>query len=193
MKRVVVGIVLAMAVAGCSTPLSTREKGALAGGAIGAGTGALIGSQVGHTGTGALVGAGIGAVSGAVIGDAIQGAEQKAQRSAPAASPPTAPPPPPVAVAAPPPVVVKGKPRLIWVPQWGVYLLEGYDVVQYDGVYYYFHGGHWWVAQSYAGPWAVVASPPPGIAKLPRGHLHAKRPGRGTGGCPPGLAKQGRC
>jgi hypothetical protein len=193
MRRLLVGLSIAGLVTGCSGPLTTREKGALAGGAIGAGTGAIIGSQVGHTGPGALIGAGIGAVSGAVIGDAIQGAEQKAaQPVTPAPPPAAAAPPAQVAVAAPPPIVVTGAPRLVWVPQWGLYVMEGYDVVYHDGAYYYFHGGHWWVSQTYTGPWAVVVVPPGTIAKLPRGNLHAHVPARAKG-CPPGLANQGRC
>lgn len=188
--RVAAVAALGVALAACSTPLTTREKGALAGGAIGAGAGAIVGSQVGHTGTGALIGAGVGAVSGAVIGDAIQRAEQREA----AASPPTAPPPPPpVAVAppppppppvaaVPPPVVVQA-PTYIWVPQWGVYVLEGHDIV-YDGrAYYYFYGGQWYIAQTYTGPWAPV-TPPPAFAKLPRGHFHKH--------LPPGLAKKGK-
>ncbi len=72
MVRIVMVLAVAILVASCSTPLSTREKGALAGGAIGAGAGAVIGSTTGHTGTGALIGAGVGAVTGALIGDAMQ-------------------------------------------------------------------------------------------------------------------------
>jgi|GEM_PF-1539631 len=216
MKRIAVTLVAAAVVAaGCSAPLTTREKGALAGGAIGAGTGAIVGSQVGHTGAGALIGAGVGVVSGALIGDAIQGAEQRQAQQAPppvvAAPPPPPPqpvvvappppvvvaPPPPVVVAppqqvvvaAPPPVVVRGKPRLIWVPEWNAYVLEQHDVVYHGNAYYYFHGGHWWIGRSHAGPWAIVTSPPPAIARLPRGHLHAHI-GRH---CPPGQAKKGRC
>jgi len=183
---------LALALGACSTPLTTREKGALAGGAIGAGAGAIVGSQVGHPGTGALIGAGIGAVSGAVIGDAIQGAEQKAAAPPPAPAPPApsaAAQPPQVVVAAPPPLP-PGPPRLIWVPEWNVYLMDGYEVVYYNGAYYTFHGGQWWVAPAHTGPWAIVVTPPAVIAKLPPGHLHAHVPRRG---CPPGLARQGRC
>lgn len=188
LRRTCASLAVLAVVAGCSSPLTTREKGALAGGAIGAGTGALIGSQVGHPGTGALIGAGVGAVSGAIIGDALQGAEQRAAAAPP---PPPPPPQPQVAVAAPPPVVVQAPPRLIWVPEWSLYVMEGYDIVYYNGAYYYFSGGRWWVAQSYTGPWALVVTPPAGIAKLPPGQLHAHIPGRK--GCPPGLAKQGRC
>lgn len=184
-----VGIVTVAA--GCSAPLTTREKGALTGGAIGAGTGVIIGSQVGRPGAGAIVGAGIGAISGAVIGDAIQSSEQKAAQPPPPPPAAVAPPPQHVAVAAPPPVIVSGAPRLIWVPRWGMYVMDGYDIVYYNSAYYYFHGGHWWIAHAHTGPWAVVATAPPSIAKLPRGRLRAHMPGRK--GCPPGLAKQGRC
>jgi hypothetical protein len=187
MERMTLTVLTALVAIGCSGPLTTREKGALAGGAIGAGTGAIVGNQVGHTGAGALIGAGIGAVSGAVIGDAIQGAE-KQQATAP---PPAPPPAQHVAVAAPPPVVAPGPPRLVWVPQWNMYVMEGHDIVYFDDAYYYLHGGRWWVSQSHAGPWAVVASVPPRIAKLPPGRFHAHIP-KGAK-CPPGQAKKGRC
>jgi hypothetical protein len=191
MKRSALTVLAALVAMGCSGPLTTREKGALAGGAIGAGSGAIIGSQVGHAGTGALIGAGIGAVSGAVIGDAIQGAEQK--QAAQAAPPPaSAPPAQHVAVAAPPAIVAPSPPRLFWVPEWNMYVVEGHDIVQYNGAYYYLHGGRWWVSRSYAGPWAVVTSVPPAVAKLPPGQFHAHVP-KGAKFCPPGQAKKGRC
>jgi hypothetical protein len=189
--RSVIVLGLALAVIGCSSPLTTREKGALTGGAIGAGTGAIIGSQSGHTGTGALIGAGIGALGGAVIGDAIQGAEQKKTAAAtppPAPAPPPPPPvaiapPPPVAVAAPPPVAAPAQPRLVWVPEWGMYVVEGQDVVYYNNTYYYFYGGRWYVSRAYTGPWVLVEAPPPAFAKLPKGP---------KGHLPPGLAKKGK-
>ena len=186
--RIIVVVGLALAVVGCSTPLTTREKGALAGGAIGAGAGAAIGSQTGHAGTGALIGAGLGAVSGALIGDAIQGAEQKQAAQVPPSPPPPpavvmTPLPPQVAIAVPPPVVAPA-PRLIWVPAWGVYVLEGHDIVYYQGVYYYYYGSQWYVAQSHAGPWAIVGTPPPTLAKLPPGQFHKHYP--------PALLKKGK-
>jgi uncharacterized protein YcfJ len=52
---------------GCSEPLTTREKGALLGGAGGAGIGALAGG-----GKGAAIGGAAGAIGGAVVGDQIQ-------------------------------------------------------------------------------------------------------------------------
>ena len=187
--RIVVALGVAVALAGCSTPLTTREKGAVAGGAIGAGAGAAIGSTSGHTGTGALIGAGLGAVSGALIGDAMQANEQRQAMPGPHAPPPPAPPvaapmppPPQVAVVTPPPVVVP-QPQLIWVPQWGVYVLEGHDIVYHDAYYYYTYGGRWYVSRSYTGPWAIASAPPPMLAKLPPGQFHKK--------LPPGLQKKG--
>jgi hypothetical protein len=185
--RTVIALAVAIALAGCSTPLTTREKGALAGGAIGAGAGAAIGSASGNAGTGALIGAGVGAVSGALIGDAMQANEQRQAAPPPAPAPPPvaapAPPPPQVAVVTPPPVVVP-QPQLIWVPQWGVYVLEGHDVVYHGGQYYNLYGGRWYVSHSYSGPWAIVSAPPPMLAKVPPGQFHKQ--------LPPGLQKKGK-
>jgi uncharacterized protein YcfJ len=62
--------------AACSgQPLSTREKGTLAGGAIGAGTGAIVGAAVGAPGAGAAIGGTIGAGTGYVVGNALQNLE----------------------------------------------------------------------------------------------------------------------
>jgi len=72
-------------------------------------------------------------------------------------------------------------------------VMQGQDIVFYNGAYYAFSGGYWWISQAYTGPWAVVAPPPPRIARLPPGRFQSYLvPGR-HGGCPPGLAKQGRC
>jgi len=69
-------LALILFVAGCASgPLSTREKGVLAGGGLGAATGAIIGSAVGAPGAGAAIGGGIGALGGGVIGDQLQGQE----------------------------------------------------------------------------------------------------------------------
>jgi Glycine zipper len=59
--------------AGCSgAPLTTREKGTLAGGAIGAGAGALVGSAAGAPGAGAAIGGVLGAGGGYVVGNHLQ-------------------------------------------------------------------------------------------------------------------------
>jgi osmotically inducible lipoprotein OsmB len=63
-------------VAGCSgAPLTTREKGTLAGGAIGAGSGALVGAAVGAPGAGAAIGGVAGAGAGYLIGNQLQNDE----------------------------------------------------------------------------------------------------------------------
>jgi phage tail tape-measure protein len=60
---------------GCSSPLSTREKGAGIGTLGGAAAGGLIGSAVGHAGAGAAVGGLLGLGAGALLGDQLQGQE----------------------------------------------------------------------------------------------------------------------
>ena len=113
----------------------------------------------------------------------------------------------------PPPVIFPAPPRVVVVPQTPVYYAPdtSYNVFFYGGRYYSFHDGGWFLAGSHAGPWAfipvervprpVIAVPhkyykvPPGHAKR---HAHGGRHDHGHGsrhdkGCPPGLAKQGRC
>lgn len=63
--------------AGCSTPLTTREKGAGIGTLGGAAAGGIIGSAVGHAGAGAAIGGLLGLGAGALIGDQLQGQEMK--------------------------------------------------------------------------------------------------------------------
>jgi hypothetical protein len=63
----VLGGALLMTSFGCSTPLRTREKGALVGGGTGAGVGALVGGW-----PGAAIGGALGAGGGALVGDQMQ-------------------------------------------------------------------------------------------------------------------------
>jgi outer membrane protein OmpA-like peptidoglycan-associated protein len=63
--------------AGCSAPLSTREKGAGIGTLGGAAAGGIIGAAVGRPGAGAAIGGALGLGTGALIGDQLQGQEQK--------------------------------------------------------------------------------------------------------------------
>ena len=65
------------ALAGCSEPLSTREKGAGIGALGGAAAGGLVGAAVGHPGAGAAIGGALGLGSGALIGDQLQGQEKR--------------------------------------------------------------------------------------------------------------------
>lgn len=60
--------------------LTTTEKGALGGAALGAGTGAIVGAGVHHPVKGALIGGGLGAVTGGVIGHALEGQENNQKR-----------------------------------------------------------------------------------------------------------------
>lgn len=60
----------------CAQPLSTREKGVLAGGGLGAATGAIIGAGVGNPGAGAAIGGALGGVGGGLLGDQLQRQEQ---------------------------------------------------------------------------------------------------------------------
>lgn len=110
----------------------------------------------------------------------------------------------------PPPVIFPAPPRVVIVPNTSVYYVPDttYNVFVHEGRYYSFHDGAWFLATSHGGPWVfvpvervprpVLAVPvkyykvPPGQAKRMDG---AEGPGHGKGprGCPPGLAKQGRC
>lgn len=73
---VVLAVLVALFLAGCSgQPLTTREKGTLAGGALGAGTGAIIGAAVGAPGAGAAIGGALGAAGGALAGNELQNQE----------------------------------------------------------------------------------------------------------------------
>jgi uncharacterized protein YcfJ len=80
MKNLLGTVSLLVILSGCAAPLTTREKGALTGGALGAGAGALIGSQVdgrNSTAKGALIGGALGALGGGLIGDQMYGQEQR--------------------------------------------------------------------------------------------------------------------
>jgi outer membrane lipoprotein SlyB len=68
---------LLVAAIGCSSPLTTREKGAAIGTVGGAAVGGIIGSAVDHPAAGAAIGAAAGLGSGALIGDRVQAIEQK--------------------------------------------------------------------------------------------------------------------
>jgi uncharacterized protein YcfJ len=68
-----VGLLMLAGAAGCSgQPLTTREKGTLAGGGIGAVAGTIIGAAVGLPGAGAAIGGVLGAGGGYLIGNALQ-------------------------------------------------------------------------------------------------------------------------
>ncbi len=189
--RVLMALGLVIFMAACSTPLTTREKGALAGGAIGAGTGAVIGSATGHAGTGALIGAGVGVIGGALVGDAMQANEQR-QAAPPPPPPPAvvAPMPAPVVVAPPQPSVSLGvsigsQPSLVGVPGTPVLYAPSlpYNYFYFGGQYYLFHNEVWLSARAYNGPWVAISLEqvprpvlvvPVNYYKVPPGHWKKK-------------------
>lgn len=72
--RIHIALGLCLMLGACASgPLSGRETGALAGGALGAGGGALIGKHVMHgkTAQGAAIGGAAGALGGWIIGDQV--------------------------------------------------------------------------------------------------------------------------
>ena len=83
MKHHVVMLIALPLLAGllaCSTPLTTREKGAGIGTLGGAAAGGAIGAAVGHPGAGAAIGGVLGLGTGALIGDQLQGREMEQDR-----------------------------------------------------------------------------------------------------------------
>jgi hypothetical protein len=103
-------------------------------------------------------------------------------------------PAPPVVLAAPPVVVVPGTP-VHQVPT------ASFNLFVYQGRYYSFHNGSWFIARGPGAPWAVVAfdAVPAPVRAVPVKHYkippgHAKKMEASEGGwCPPGQAKKGRC
>ena len=110
----------------------------------------------------------------------------------------------------PPPILLPAPPRVVIVPNSPVYYAPGVDfnLFVYGGRYYTLHNGSWFYARSHGGPWVFIAPdrvPRPVFAvpapyyKVPPGHAKRMGPpeppghGPGPGGCPPGLAKKGRC
>lgn len=79
MRTTIVAISAACWIAACASgPLSGRERGALAGGALGAGAGAIIGNQIHHhTAEGAAIGGAAGALGGAILGDQSDAAARR--------------------------------------------------------------------------------------------------------------------
>ena len=181
--------------------------GAAVGAVGGAAAGAAVGAATGSPGKGAAIGAVAGGLGGAGVGAAVgysmskdgydkayaacmsahgyavaaQGVGQP-QAAAPPPPPPLAAsvPPPPVVVAQPP-VIIQTPPQLVVVPGTPVYYAPGvnFNYFAYGGQYYVFHGGEWFYATAYSGPWGYIALehvPQPVLAvpvpyyKVPPGH-----------------------
>jgi hypothetical protein len=68
---VMMGMVAALAVAGCDTMGPNTQRGAIGGGVLGSIAGGVIGHQSGHGVEGALIGATVGALGGGTIGSSI--------------------------------------------------------------------------------------------------------------------------
>ena len=75
----VVLVAAVVLLAGCSQPLSTREKSTLTGGFLGGAAGSIIGAAVGNPAAGAAIGTAMGAGTGALIGTKLQ--SQDSQRA----------------------------------------------------------------------------------------------------------------
>lgn len=96
-------------------------------------------------------------------------------------------------VGPPPPVVVfEAEPRLVLIPSMTIYYAPDVeeDIYVVGGIWYLRVEGVWYSSRSYNGPWVFVerGHVPPGLAKIPPGHLKGK--GR-PGGAPPGQLKKG--
>ncbi len=79
MKKLILPLVLAMGLAGCSN-MNPTEQRLLTGTSGGAAGGAIIGALAGHAGAGALIGAGAGLVGGFVY-DQVKKDESKAYQA----------------------------------------------------------------------------------------------------------------
>jgi hypothetical protein len=112
----------------------------------------------------------------------------------------------------PPPLILE-KPRVVVIPESHVYRAPNleFNVFMFGGRYYSLHNDQWFVTVKVGAPWTPVVfervpvevrGVPARYYKIPPGHAKKMRDrdddeqGRGKDhgkGCPPGLAKQGRC
>jgi hypothetical protein len=62
-------------------------------------------------------------------------------------------------------------PRVIYLPQYDVYVVDDdrVEVYKYKGKWYWYRGGVWYVAPSYEGPWVILRGEPP--IRIPPGQL----------------------
>ena len=75
----ILALILPLVAAGCATPPTPAQQGAIIGAGAGAATGAVVGAATkGSPGTGALLGAIIGGLGGAIAGDIYQQGQQRA-------------------------------------------------------------------------------------------------------------------
>jgi len=80
-----------------------------------------------------------------------------------------------VVPAGPPAIVVTERPRLVFVSEHGIYFAPDLEVDLYfdHGLWFYFYDNAWYKSSDYQGPWTVVEVKrlPPGLRKIPPGHL----------------------
>ena len=75
----IVALIVPVIAAGCATPPTPAQQGAVIGAGVGAATGAIVGGATkGSPGKGALLGAIIGGLGGAIAGDVYQQGQQQA-------------------------------------------------------------------------------------------------------------------
>jgi hypothetical protein len=84
-----------------------------------------------------------------------------------------------IGVPVPPAISVEAPPEMVIIPEAGVYVAVGtpYDLYFLNGRYYYFHGGYWYGARGYGGPWTHVEDRrlPPGLRRYKIERLHEFR------------------
>jgi hypothetical protein len=84
-----------------------------------------------------------------------------------------------VGIPLPPPIEVEASPAMVFLTEPGVYVAVGvpYDLFFIGGRYYYSHGGYWYGARGYGGPWVHVGgrSIPPGLRRYKVERLHEFR------------------
>jgi len=92
-----------------------------------------------------------------------------------------------------PAVVFHAEPHMVLMPGAAFYYAPDVDEDIYldGGIWYLRVEGEWYSSNYYNGPW-VYAAPehiPPGLAKVPPGHLKGKGPAKSP---PPGKVKKGK-
>lgn len=62
-------------------------------------------------------------------------------------------------------------PRVIFIPEYDIYIVDSPDieVYKYKGRWYWFYEGRWYIAEKWEGPWVILKGPPP--FKIPPGQI----------------------
>ena len=95
----------------------------------------------------------------------------------------------------PPPAILR-KPAVVVVPETKVYRAPSleFNVFVFGGKYYSLHNDRWYMTARVGAPWTplIVEHVPTEVRAVPVKYYKIP-PGYAKKGCPPGLAKQGRC